>query len=217
MEEVCICQRLGAIYSNYNAILKPLIADIEARYEKFPPALFNEIRALHDHIARCFLQIDDSEFISKELMKAEGHFNRSLLDCYKYLNVYFHDFLKSFEKRSGQECLMAINNGEFLGQYRCHVDKAVAYVRRAKKSEGLDKELAVRDFQLAYNSYSEAERIIVENYTNILWSRAKMVGKRGWKAVLWLFSAFLAGVLSHVFSLFPYGVWLESFRGVLNF
>ena len=45
--------RITALYQDYNTVIKPLIAEVEARTEQFPLPLFNEIRALHDHIARC--------------------------------------------------------------------------------------------------------------------------------------------------------------------
>ena len=46
--------RIIALYQSYNTVIKPLIAEVEARTEQFPLPLFNEIRALHDHIARCY-------------------------------------------------------------------------------------------------------------------------------------------------------------------
>lgn len=48
-------KRIIALYNDYNMIIKPLIAEVEARTEQFPLPLFNEIRALHDHIARCYM------------------------------------------------------------------------------------------------------------------------------------------------------------------
>lgn len=42
--------KVRELYESYNAVIKPLIAEVEARIEQFPLPLFNEIRALHDHI-----------------------------------------------------------------------------------------------------------------------------------------------------------------------
>lgn len=47
-------KRIIALYQDYNTVIKPLIAEVEARTEQFPLPLFNEIRALHDHISRCY-------------------------------------------------------------------------------------------------------------------------------------------------------------------
>ncbi len=37
---------LKEYYKTYNEVIKPLIADFEAREEQFPLPIFNEIRAL---------------------------------------------------------------------------------------------------------------------------------------------------------------------------
>ena len=58
-------KQIIALYDDYNTIIKPLIAEVEARTEQFPLPLFNEIRALHDHIARCYFKDITPEEISK--------------------------------------------------------------------------------------------------------------------------------------------------------
>ena len=77
-------EKIRVLYSDYNTVIKPLIAEIEARIEQFPLPLFNEIRALHDHIARCYLDEIKEEQITQEIIKAERHIVRIILDCYKY-------------------------------------------------------------------------------------------------------------------------------------
>lgn len=52
-------QTLAALYKRYNVVIKPLIAEIEARSEKMPLPLFNEIRAFNDHVAHCYVKIDE--------------------------------------------------------------------------------------------------------------------------------------------------------------
>jgi hypothetical protein len=81
--------KLSEIYKNYTQTIKPLIADIEARYQEFPDSLFNEIRALNDHIARCYNTNFSDEQIETEIKKAESHVLRITFDCYKYLDVWF--------------------------------------------------------------------------------------------------------------------------------
>lgn len=54
MEDIDIQPKLKNLYQTYNTVIKPLIADIEARYEEFPISIFNEIRAFNDHVARCY-------------------------------------------------------------------------------------------------------------------------------------------------------------------
>ena len=50
---------LKNLYNQYMDPVKPLLAEIEAIYEKFPIALFNEIRALNDHVARAYTAAND--------------------------------------------------------------------------------------------------------------------------------------------------------------
>ena len=75
--------RIIAFYKEYNMVIKPLIAELEARTEQFPLPLFNEIRALHDHIARCYSERISSNQVDSEIHKAERHVTRIMLDCYK--------------------------------------------------------------------------------------------------------------------------------------
>ena len=51
---------LEKIYQQYKDPVKPLLAEIEAVYEKFPLPIYNEIRALNDHVARAFF-VDTDE------------------------------------------------------------------------------------------------------------------------------------------------------------
>ena len=75
------------LFSQYNQVIKPLIAEIEARSEKMPQPLFNEIRAFTDHIARCYFPDISDERMLDELEKANRHIVRITLDCFKCLNV----------------------------------------------------------------------------------------------------------------------------------
>lgn len=46
---------LENFYQQYNMPVKPLLAEIEAVYEKFPLALYNEIRAIVDVFKNIFM------------------------------------------------------------------------------------------------------------------------------------------------------------------
>lgn len=61
--------KITTLYNQYNTIIKPLMAEIEAREERMPLPIFNEIRAFNDHIARCYLEGTHSERINNELSK----------------------------------------------------------------------------------------------------------------------------------------------------
>lgn len=88
------------LYKVYNTVIKPLIAEVEARTEQFPLPLFNEIRALHDHISRCYSDDVTEEQIEKNIEKGNRHVIRIILDCYKYLNLSLHDSVMLFERQT---------------------------------------------------------------------------------------------------------------------
>ena len=101
----------------YNEVLKPLLALVEVAYEKHPSSILNEIRAFNDHIARCYRTNIDKAFIEDNLKRASGHLKRSILDCLKYLNVWYHDKFVDFDRKHRGVDLTTISNGEFLSQY----------------------------------------------------------------------------------------------------
>lgn len=86
-------KRLAPLYNRYNEVIKPLIAEIEVRFESFPTSIFNEIRAFNDHISRCYLKPDYDRWVNAQINKAEGHIERMVLDCYKFLNVSLYNSL----------------------------------------------------------------------------------------------------------------------------
>lgn len=49
-----ISHRIIDLYQDNNKVIKLLIAGVEARTEHFHLPLFNEMKALHDHITRCY-------------------------------------------------------------------------------------------------------------------------------------------------------------------
>ena len=111
--------KLTPLYQTYNGVIKPLIAEIEVRFERFPTSIFNEIRAFNDHVSRCYMKPDDTIWINKQISKAKGHIERIVLDCYKYLNVSLYDsVIKKFDRKYKGVDLSTINNGDFQIQHR---------------------------------------------------------------------------------------------------
>lgn len=154
--------RITAPYQDYNTVIKPLIAEVEARTEQFPLPLFNEIRALHDHIARCYSDNISSQQIDSEIHKAERHVIRMMLDCYKCLNLSLHDAVLLFERQTKHIDLTVLQNGTFYTKYKSLRTKAIQTVRKAKSLEALDSYAALDTFQEAFNVYCDLENIIDE-------------------------------------------------------
>lgn len=77
------------IYTVYDKDIRKAIVFIESEYHKFPVPFLNEIRAAQDHLARCYSYPLDKEdwesYVTRQMDKAKGHYDRCLLDGYIYL------------------------------------------------------------------------------------------------------------------------------------
>ena len=188
--------RIVALYQEYNTVIKPLIAEVEARTEQFPLPLFNEIRALHDHIARCYSESISAEQTDTEIRKAERHVARIMLDCYKCLNLSLHDAVLLFERQTGHIDLTVLQNGVFYPKYKSLRTKAIQTVRKAKSLEAMDTNAALDTYQEAFNVYCELESIMDEVTPDLHWARVRFSVRRVVKILLWVLSAVASGVVS---------------------
>lgn len=191
-----VIQGTNSVYESYNNLIKPLIADIEAKYEKISPELLNEIRATFDHIARCYLPGRSGDEIDKDIEKANGHIIRLALDCYKCLNVYYHKSFEKFEKKTERVDLSRVDNGDFYAKYRQFINTAKLRIREAKKKESTDKSAALRLFEEAYTTYGELDEFITSRYGHIQWAKRWYSGKRVLRIILWLLAAIISGFVS---------------------
>ena len=191
-----IDDKVRELYKQYNTIIKPLIAEIEARMEQFPLPLFNEIRALHDHISRCYADNITNEQIDKELEKGERHVIRIILDCYKYLNLSLDDSMLLFEKQTKNIDLTVLQNGTFYPQYKLLRTKAIQTVRKAKNLEYTDRNLALDAYQESYNTYTDLENLIDEIVPDLHWAKIRFTIRKGLQILLWILSAVASGIIS---------------------
>jgi hypothetical protein len=197
MQEDVFHKKLSLIYRGYNETIKPLIADIEARYQKFPDSLFNEIRALNDHIARCYTENYTDKQIETEIEKAEGHILRITFDCYKYLDVWFYDYIKKFEKKYANRIdITLINNGEFAPKFRKIQSDALKAVKEAKKFESTDKQKSFNSYQDAYNIYSDLEELIDSNIGKLSWAKFRKRANWTLTFVIWLVSVVISSIIT---------------------
>lgn len=188
--------RIIALYKEYNMVIKPLIAELEARTEHFPLPLFNEIRALHDHIARCYSERISSNQVDSEIHKAERHVTRIMLDCYKCLNLSLHDEVLLFECQTKNVDLTVLQNGTFYPKYKTLRTKATKMVRKAKSLESLDTQSALDTYQNSYNLYCDLENVIQEVVPDLHWARIRFSVRKSMQVLLWILSAIASGVIS---------------------
>lgn len=198
MEHIDLSKHLAPLYSSYNNIIKPLIAEIEVRHEKFPTAIFNEIRAFNDHIARCYLKPNDNDFINSQIKKAESHIERIILDCYKFLNVSLYDkVINDFDKKYKGVDLSHIDNGDFIIKHRRLTKDIIIKLKNAKlKESNEDKKDSIALYQEVHNKYTELENLIDDNCRNLYWAKSKFRINVLIKILMWIGSAILSGMVS---------------------
>lgn len=158
-------QKIDKLLLDYGNSAKPLINEISKRHKdgKVPENLLNEIRALNDHIARCYRSGVDDKYIDGELGKAEGHMRRLLYDCFKQLNIYISDNLKRKERRTYSNRWLYYDEGKFWHQYTEWKQNAQDDVIEAKKQESIDSDAALKFFESGYRNYRKIEELFKEN------------------------------------------------------
>lgn len=193
-------ERISEILANYRNTVKPLLADIQARRSdgKLPSNFLNEIRALNDHIARCYRDgINDCD-IESELTKAEGHLRRLVYDCFKQLNIYINDTLERKEKKYYSDLWLIHNGGTFWTNYSKCRKYAQQNVIEAKKSESINADQAMSYYEKAFQNYRKAEDLLINNKALMRRSRLKKhinkIRHFGW----WFIVTLLLSILSSI-------------------
>ena len=188
------------LFNQYNQVIKPLIAEIEARSEAMPQPLFNEIRAFTDHIARCYFPDITNEKLDDELQKAGRHVVRITLDCFKCLNILLFKKVEEFERQTKNVDLKVLDNGEFYPKYKKLKRDAAETVKQAKLAESKDSTEALKLYDAAYNKYVELEDLLKGSAENVKWARVHFTVKRILKITAWVVSVIVSGLLSLLIS-----------------
>lgn len=158
-------QKIDKLLLDYGRSAKPLISEIAKRHKdgKVPNNLLNEIRALNDHIARCYREGVDDGYIDGELRKAEGHLRRLLYDCFKQLNIYISDNIKRKERWTYSNRWLYRDGGKFWRHYTEWRKNAQKDVIEAKKQESIDSDAALKLFESGYRNYRNIEELFKDN------------------------------------------------------
>ena len=177
--------KLSELYGVYLGLIKPLLSEIEANYEQFPEPLFNEIRAFNDHISRCYIPNISQSEIDVQIEKAERHIHRMVLDCYKYLNVYYKIQIEEFEKQTRNIDLTSIDSGSFYIEYQKLKNNSIKAVREAKHKEySSDGTIDFSCFEHSYNEYVALYDFICDNMEKVRWARAKYYTSKTWTLIV---------------------------------
>jgi hypothetical protein len=198
--ETYLHKELLPLYKTYNEAIKPLIADIEIHYEKFPLPIFNEIRAFNDHISRCYREPLDENIIREQITKAKGHIERILLDCYKFLNVFYYDkTIARFERSTKYIEITSIDSGEFYPKYKNIRNEIATNIKNAKDKERFNKVQAILLYESAYNQYDDLDKLLENNRDKINWAIVKFTSKKVLSFLGWLGAAIVSGIISSSF------------------
>lgn len=168
----------------------------------------NEIRALNDHIARCYSESENitSQQRMEQLSKAEGHVRRLILDCFKQLNMDLFSKIESIEKKYYSNLwLYWGENGEFWEQYTSFRSKAQENVLQAKKKEAFDQDEALAKYEIAFQCYREKENMLLQKKKELCWSRIYRWGTYISKWGKFVLITFILSLIASVISLFLIG------------
>lgn len=128
----------------------------------------NEIRALNDHVGRCYVSERTESEIDKEIIEARGHLVRARLDLYKSMLMFWDLTFEEAEKKAKGADLARLADGVYYKRIvRTHHHLRILH-QKARDNEPLCK-------TEAFKHYEKAAKIIKKEYvvlTNFL-SEAK--------------------------------------------
>ena len=166
--------------------------------------ILNELRALNDHIARCYIEGATDDQIYGEVCKAEGHLKRLIYDSFKQLNIIFYDYVNNFERKHAGLHWILVDNGTFWDDYTNKRLEITQSIESAKINESINAQKAYEYYQKAYELQEEIYQLL-ESKQNLL---VKSLLKKIADAVVSYWGWFLSTV---ALSVIPMIIW-ESWR-----
>lgn len=139
-------------------------------YPYLKPNMFSlEIRAMATHMRRAFAVLDQScpsqkdfEAAREQINKADRHFTRCILDCQKWLCIYFEDAATDRVGKLDHELKLAfVNQGEYYEKIVTYQNEARKKLKEAKDSDyhGSEKK-ALANYQMATDLYDELYKLL---------------------------------------------------------
>ncbi len=194
---------IEAISQSYLHNFKPLLQVLKVRMKgKYPQNCLNEIRAINDHIARCYRDNMSDEDITTELRKAEGHLQRLAYDCYKQLIVYQTADIKHTVKWFYSSRWPRIGKGELWNTYLDNYKFARKNEKDAKRSESINSDEALRLYDLSYYQY----QTILEAFKKYKWqiylSAIVRLLERITKGIYWLIVTIILSIIATILAWF---------------
>ena len=150
--------------------------------------ILNEIRAVQDHIARCYEEdkMNDVDYINEQMRAAKGHYMRCLLDGYKYIwYQYTPEINKKYFWAKIFGDLHSIDNGEFVKQIVCLRNEAKKLNFEARKIESKDKDKSLDLYEQSIGKLVQLDDLYENHTAEIGWSvrkglLMKVIAALGW-------------------------------------
>ena len=185
----------GALLQQYREVVKPLLALVEAEYERFPIPVYNEVRSFVDHLSRCYDAngiVCDEDLVRDQLVKASHHIKRTIYDLYKLLIICGKEEVERFERKTRMLDLRTVDSdGSFSSCYEEGRQCAVMLTRQAKGIEATGDTLATYEaYDRAYQAYLDLHHLIEDNDSSLHKAKVKWFAGKVLSPVL-----FVVGVI----------------------
>lgn len=161
-------KREKEIYNQYQSVIAYFIAELEVRDTEYPIEIFNEIRATFTHLSRYKLQNS-----IKDLVSAERHIKRAILDCFKYMCVSIKEEIRLFREEYRKVDLSVAENGRFLIELNRLEEEANSLYIKAKREEikgEISEDRLYAMFETAYNKHQELTQYLDDSKEAILFA-----------------------------------------------
>lgn len=170
--------RLSAIYETYLSVISPFIIQLEALDGEFPVEILNEIRSIFTHLARCN-STEKEQIYEENIIKAERHVKRAVIDCFKYLCVAYDEYFRRFTKLNRNVDLSFVDNGHFIQKLNSLHNNAVHNKTEAQKKELVAENIedVFEDYEKAFNSYAAVYNLIQDSAKSIDFVKHKAATK----------------------------------------
>ena len=124
--------RFRPLFNKYNEQLKPLVAQIEGRFEKFETPLLENLM----HYWEAIVLLHDEEHKDDAAIwdKAEKVLDESISQSHVYLISGYKDDVRDFERHTSKHARRMFRDGLFLGEYNKLKKEAETNVRLTNKT-----------------------------------------------------------------------------------
>lgn len=192
--------RIINLFKIYSSEIKPLTYYVERNYFKFPKGLLKEYRDVYDHLARCYEDDATNECIEENLKKAENHFDRIMLDIYKYACDYKRREFTRWKKKYQKYDMERIDNGVFWKDILDKEDEGENVYFTGKKLESKNIKEACSYLKKSFEIYDDIDFLIKDKRELILDTKKRYQAISFGNQII----GFIVGVMASVLAS---GVW----------